>query len=128
MSTLTRALLLDTAIVQELAGAIADSGNEFMLELMETYTRDAHAALERMRQQVCAGDAASLAREAHRLKGSSATVGAIRLAAACFAIELSAKSGICDGLGARVDAALEILDATRVALAQFFRGTIAEAA
>lgn len=128
MSTLSGAVILDTSIVQELAGAVADSGNVFMRELMEAFTRDARTALERMREQAGAGDAASLAREAHRLKGSSATVGAIRLAVVCLGIERLAKSGICHGLEARIDAALEILDATRAGLAQFFRGSIAEAA
>lgn len=128
MSTLSGAVLLDTAIIRELAGVTADSDGAFMRDLIQTYTRDARAALERMRRHAAVKDAPALAREAHRLKGSSATVGAIRLAAACLAIEVTAKRGLCDGVEARVDGALEILDATRVGLARFFRGTIAAAA
>lgn len=119
--------LLDTGIMRELMGTTADSGRTFMVDLMEMFVGDARTALERMRRHALANDAAALAREAHRLKGSSATVGAIRLAASCLAIELAARSGVCAGLEAQIERALDILDATRVGLAVFFRGTIAAA-
>lgn len=119
--------LLDTGVMRELMGTTADSGRTFMIDLMEMFVGDARTALERMRRHVLSHDAAALAREAHRLKGSSATVGAIRLAASCLAIERSAKNGICAGLETNIDGALDILDATRIGLAAFFRGTIAAA-
>lgn len=119
--------LLDTGVMRELMGTTADSGRTFMMDLMEMFVGDARTALERMRRHVLSNDAAALAREAHRLKGSSATVGAIRLAASCLAIERSAKNGICAGLETNIDGALDILDATRIGLAAFFRGTIAAA-
>ena len=128
MGTIAEVRIIDTGIVRELMGVVADSDNKFMLELFDVFVRDAAAALERMRCSVLANDAPSLAREAHRLKGSSATVGAIRLAAACLAIERSAKNGVCYGLEPQMDGALAILDATRSGLSQFFRGTIAKAA
>ena len=127
MGAITELDIIDTGIVRELMGVVADSDNQFMSELLEGFVRDATAALERMRRNALMNDAPSLAREAHRLKGSSATMGAIRLAAACFAMERSAKSGICHGLEPQVDSALAILDATRSGLTQFFRGTIAAA-
>jgi HPt (histidine-containing phosphotransfer) domain-containing protein len=119
--------LLDTGVMRELMGTTADSGRTFMMDLMEMFVGDARTALERMRRHVLSNDAAALAREAHRLKGSSATVGAIRLAASCLAIERCAKNGICAGLETNIDGALDILDATRIGLAAFFRGTIAAA-
>ena len=119
--------LLDTQVVRELMGATSDSDGRFLRDLLETYASDARAALERMRRHAHVCDAPALAREAHRLKGSSATVGAIRLAASCFAIERAARDGVCAGLETNIDGALDILDATRVGLAEFFRGTIAAA-
>ena len=126
MHTLATDSLLDPQIVRELIGATSDSGSGFMRDLLATFTADARAALERMRRQVLMNDAAALACEAHRLKGSSGTMGAIRLAGACLSIERSARSGLCAGLEAHIDGALDVLDATRFGLDEFFRGTIAE--
>jgi HPt (histidine-containing phosphotransfer) domain-containing protein len=119
--------IIDRSIVRELMGVIADSDNKFMIELIEGFVRDARAALGRMGSNVLANDAASLAREAHRLKGSSATVGAVRLAGECLLIERAARDGRCAGLERHVERASQLLEATRRGLGEFFRGTITTA-
>jgi HPt (histidine-containing phosphotransfer) domain-containing protein len=117
--------LLDLGVIRELADVTADSGFIFLRDVLEGFAADARGSLRRMQGHVRIGDAASLAREAHRLKGSSGTVGAIRLADECLEIERAARAGICTGMEPRIEQALDVLDATRVGLAAFFRGTIA---
>ena len=119
--------LIDWHVIRELIGVTADSGGTFMVQLMQTFVSDAQDALARMQTHAQAGDAVALAREAHRLKGSSGTVGAIQLAGECFAIEHQARAGSCTGLDSRIDHARQVLDATRRRMAEFFRGTIATA-
>ena len=120
--------LLDLQIIHELVGVTADSGNTFMQQLLQSFAVDAHGALERMQQHARRGDSAALAREAHRLRGSSGTVGAVRLAGECLAIERSARAGSCGALESSIERALDVLDATRNGMTEFFRGTIAGAA
>lgn len=119
--------LLDLAVIRDLADVTADSGPGFLRSVLERFAVDARDCIERMRRHVRAGDAASLAREAHRLKGSSGTVGAILLAGECLEIERSARAGICTGMEPRLEQARDVLDATRVGLVAYFRGTIAAA-
>lgn len=116
--------VIDHGVLRELAGVSADSGTSFVLELAEIFAADARGALERMRACARKGDAGTLAREAHRLKGSSGTLGALRLAGECLEIERRARAGGCADLEARVDGALTLLDATRGGIRDFFRGTI----
>ena len=120
--------LLDLQLMQELTGATADSGSDFMAQLAQIFVSDARTTLARMQQYAQAGDAAALAREAHRLKGSSATVGAARLAGECSAIERAARAGGGKELASSIERARLLLDATRVRMGEFFRGTIAAAA
>ncbi len=120
--------LLDLGVIRDLAEVTADSGPGFLRGVLERYAADALDCIERMRRHALCGDSASLAREAHRLKGSSGTVGAVLLAAACLEIERSARAGVCTGMEPRLEQARDVLDATRVGLVAFFRGTIAAAA
>lgn len=120
--------LLDLDVIRDLADVTADSGPGFLRDVLERFAADALDCLERMRAHVLRGDTASLAREAHRLKGSSGTVGAIRLAAECRDIERTARAGVCTEMEPRIERARDVLDATRVGLVAYFRGTIASAA
>jgi len=120
--------LLDFDLIRDLVDVTADSEPGFLRGVLERYVIDALHCLERMRRHVHHGDAASLAREAHRLKGSSGTVGAILLAAECLEIERSARAGACTGMEPRIEHARDVLDATRVGLVALFRGNMAAAA
>ena len=119
--------LVDHDVLRDLAGVCADSGSAFVLELTEVFAADARGAFERMRDCARQGDCTTLAREAHRLKGSSGTLGAVGLAGACLEIERRAREGRCGDVEPRVDNALALLDATRGGIAEFFRGTIPRA-
>jgi len=117
--------IVDYDVLRELAGVGTDSGCGFMTELMDRFASDARGTLERMRACARAGDSPRLAREAHRLKGSSATVGAVALASECLEMERCARAGSCAGIEAKLDAALTLLDTTHSHITQFFRGKIA---
>jgi HPt (histidine-containing phosphotransfer) domain-containing protein len=120
--------LLDFEVIRDLAEVTSDSGPGFLRAVLERFAVDALDCIERMRRHARRGDTASLAREAHRLKGSSGTVGALLLAAECREIEQSARAGLCTGMEPKIEQAHDVLDATRVGLVAFFRGTIAAAA
>ncbi|HSN33875.1 MAG TPA: Hpt domain-containing protein, partial [Ideonella sp.] len=75
--------LLNLQTVHELVAVEAESGIAFVAGLVEAFACDAREALERMRHCARAGDVERLAREAHRLKGSSGSVGAARLSGEC---------------------------------------------
>jgi HPt (histidine-containing phosphotransfer) domain-containing protein len=120
--------ILDLGVIRDLSEVTADSGPGFLRSVLERFAADALDCLARMRRFAGSGDAESLAREAHRLKGSSATVGATLLAAACLDIERAARAGACAGVEPDIERARDVLDATRVDLVAFFRGTIAAAA
>jgi len=120
--------LLDLDVIRDLSEVTSDSGPGFLRGVLERFAADARDCLERMRAHLRRGDAAALAREAHRLKGSSGTVGALRLASECRPIETSARAGECAGMEPKIEQARDVLDATRVDLVAYFRGTIASAA
>ena len=120
--------LLDFDVIRDLAEVTADSGPGFLRAVLERFAADALGCIERMRRHLRSGDTAALASEAHRLKGSSGTVGALLLAAECREIERTARAGLCTGMEPRIEHAHDVLDATRVGLAAYFRGTIAAAA
>jgi HPt (histidine-containing phosphotransfer) domain-containing protein len=116
--------LLDVEVVKELIGVTAQD-IAFIAELLRDYAADARQALERMDGYARQGDCAALAREAHRLKGSSGTVGALQLARECLAIEHAARGGTSRGLESTIVHASAVLEATRGRMIEFFRGTMA---
>lgn len=105
--------LLNLDTVRELMEAEARCGKPFMAALLDAFAAEARAALERMRACIRAGDAQRLALEAHRLKGSSGSMGAEQLYGECVVLERTARQGKCDALEERIDHALRVLDASR---------------
>lgn len=112
--------LLNLQTVRELIAAEARSGKPFMAGLLEQFAREARAALERMRACARAGDSKRLALEAHRLKGSSGSMGAARLSGECRALERNAREGHCEALEERIDEALRVLDASQRSMERHF--------
>jgi len=115
--------LLDLEVVMDLIGVTAEDAG-FIADLMRSYAADARQALERMHGYARVGDCAALAREAHRLKGSSGTVGAAQLARECLEIERAARGGTSRGLECNIGHAAAVLEATRGRMTEFFRGTM----
>lgn len=111
--------LLDLELLGSLAGLGDDSGTAYLAELYDLFERDARKAIEGMRVFMLQGDALSLAREAHRLKGASGLVGAARLSRGFLAIEDGARSESTGQLEAKIAEAARLLDETVRALQEF---------
>jgi len=110
--------LLDLEQLQAL-GEMDEGPGALQLRLLyDVFAGDARHALERMRELWRRGDLPSLAREAHRLKGSSGTIGAAGFARGCRDIEFCAKQGGKD-LTDRIDHAQRQLEATLRALREY---------
>ncbi|NUP11068.1 MAG: response regulator [Polyangiaceae bacterium] len=62
-------------------------GNDFLVELIDTYLEDAPKLLEEIQRAARDGDAQLLERSAHTFKSNSANLGALRLSGACKEIE-----------------------------------------
>lgn len=58
----------------ELLSELSRGDTEFLRELLQVFLEDALVYLEELKNALAAGDCATLARRAHQLKGSSATV------------------------------------------------------
>jgi CheY-like chemotaxis protein/HPt (histidine-containing phosphotransfer) domain-containing protein len=92
-------------------------GPELLSELAEAFSGDTGSALPALRAAATAGDARSVERIAHSLKGSSGSIGAQRMSAACAELQdagalgdISSVPGLLDRLEGefgRVRAALE---------------------
>jgi CheY-like chemotaxis protein/HPt (histidine-containing phosphotransfer) domain-containing protein len=78
-----------------LARLQADLGGDeaIVIEVLEMFLADAPQQLDRMRQALAAAAAHDLLHVAHTLKSTSASVGALALAACCRAIEELARDG-----------------------------------
>ncbi len=108
--------LLDLKVVRELALLEVSPGDSLLPHFLQTFAGDACASLERMRARVRTAEPRELAREAHRLKGSSASIGAVQLAGELAEIERSARGGATAGLEERIAHALDLLYASCDAL------------
>lgn len=85
-------LVLDAAVLAELSASV-QGDRAFVLELVNAYLADGAAQVDAIEAAIAADDAAGLVRPAHTLKSSSATVGAMRLAAASRELEMAGRSG-----------------------------------
>ena len=74
-----------------------DMGESFFPELLETFERDAVAHLSVLQTAIAAGETGCLGREAHALKGSSLTIGALAMAEICARIENLGNAKSVDG-------------------------------
>ena len=83
---------LDTAVLDELCAAV-DGDRAFVVDLVETFLTDGARQLDELATACAAQDAAAAVRPAHTLKSSSATVGAVALAAAAREAEATARAG-----------------------------------
>jgi HPt (histidine-containing phosphotransfer) domain-containing protein len=97
----------DRTALDEL-GQATDGDNSFLVELIETYLADAEGQVEAIDAAIAATDAEALVRPAHTLKSSSASVGAMRLAAMARGLEAQARAGqLADAPAAAAAARLE---------------------
>ncbi len=66
--------------------SIADGDKDFLSQLVTTFLLDSKNEMEKVEQAIISGDDAVIAAAAHKLKGSSSNIGAVRLAKLCEAL------------------------------------------
>ena len=110
--------LLDLEQLRALSEMVDGPDDLPLRALYDVFADDARRSLEHMRELWRCGDAQLLAREAHRLKGSSGSIGAAGFSRGCREIEHCAKQA-CEDLEGRIDHAQRQLEATLSALREF---------
>lgn len=91
-------LYLDEALFEELR-SILDT--EFPT-LINTYVQDSSARVEELRRGFAEGEADTVRKAAHSLKGASANLGLVYLAEQCRALEEAAREGRLQGQEGRL--------------------------
>ena len=79
------------------------TGRALVGEIIDSFLGDMPCRLARLREALTAGDGEALAFAAHSLKGSSAQLKALRLAALSHDLELQGRSGSLVAAAALVD-------------------------
>jgi PAS domain S-box-containing protein len=108
----TEPVLSDAAVAQ-LRSLSARAGKPILEEITGMFLADVDNRVGAVRSAYAGGDVDALAAAAHYLKGSCGGVGALRLAAACGAVEESARAGDTVTLDA---AMIELDDAAAVTI------------
>src|SRR3712207_5504000 len=81
---------LDEGVIENLLDL---GGSEMLVELSEMYLEDARSGLAVLRKAAEEGDAPSVERAAHTLKGASGNMGALGMARTCAELEEAGGSG-----------------------------------
>lgn len=85
-------------------GEVREEFGPVFAELAALYRHDSPPRIESLRQALAAGNNAALAKFAHALGGSSASIGASGLAEQCRELEFLARSALPDDAATRIDA------------------------
>ena len=105
--------VLDTVQFDGLRQLAAGSGDPaFLARLVDQYVEHAGSRLAELQEAAARGDAGALRQAAHGLRGSSATMGAGRVASACAALEEAAARGETEGTAGVEQIAFELERAT----------------
>ncbi|CAM3929954.1 response regulator [Nocardioides marinus] len=117
--------VLDPGVLDTLVSAMGEAGAQVRESLVAAWHRDATESAQRLAQVARAGDGASAAGIGHAMKSASASVGAMRLSAACAALEAEAATADRARLGALVaDVTAEVTSATSAFEHQHGPGTM----
>jgi HPt (histidine-containing phosphotransfer) domain-containing protein len=88
---------LDAAALAPLRALAAQTGKDLLGKVIDAYCDSAPKLLAEIASSIAADDAETLRRAAHTLKSSSASLGALELAALAKALELRAREGTTRG-------------------------------
>jgi signal transduction histidine kinase/HPt (histidine-containing phosphotransfer) domain-containing protein len=85
--------------IERLRSAATDDAPNFLIELIDTFLADMAGRLTAMRREFANGNAISISRLAHGLRGSCAHFGAVALMTLCARIEQQAGAGPIEPVG-----------------------------
>ena len=84
---------LDRNILTSLRELQAENEADFLTELIDLFLEDSAILIAEMREAIAKEDAGAARQAAHTLKGSSGSLGAMKLSKLCLEAEMSARSG-----------------------------------
>ena len=108
--------MLDPVYLERLLELQRHSGRNVVPLIVDSFVTEGPRRLERMRSAVARGDLQDLVLVAHNLKGGSAQIGALRVAALSRELEESGREGRLDGAGEILDRLERELEAASAAL------------
>jgi len=88
---------IDLEIINDLRRLQDDTDTNILLEMVELFREDAPGHLRAIADAIANSDAGALEHAAHRLRGSSASLGAVRLAELCKSLEQLGRSNSTAG-------------------------------
>ena len=112
---------LDEAVIEDIRAMGGDDDPELVERLVSMFLQEARTHVEELGAALRSGEAARVARAAHRLHGSSGFVGARGLMAICAEVELQAGQGSLAGVDdqlRRIEHALDVLTPRLLAIAE----------
>jgi signal transduction histidine kinase/ligand-binding sensor domain-containing protein/CheY-like chemotaxis protein/HPt (histidine-containing phosphotransfer) domain-containing protein len=114
-------LPLSAATLDQIRALDGPGSDDLLVRVVNTYLADAPERAREVRGAVAAENASALGAAAHALKSASGNVGALRLAAACSALEARAREGQIGDLNAEIAAFDHEYRAARAALVSLLR-------
>lgn len=87
------AVTLDDSVLRSLYAMCAAGDRALVDDLVDTYLDSTPRQIDALRGAIEAHDLERVVRTLHSMKGSAATIGALRLAAVCRSLEQSVRSG-----------------------------------
>ncbi|NNU43941.1 response regulator [Ramlibacter montanisoli] len=111
--------LLDEAILKELAALDDPDSPSILRGLLGDYLNETPGAISAVKQHLHAGDSAEVGRRAHKLAGTSASLGAKAVAEVCYRIEHAVQRGESAPLPALVEELEMRFTRTRGALQRY---------
>ncbi len=88
-----RAPVFDPTAIEKLRTVAGDQGSTFVAEMAELFLEETRKLLPELQAGCDGQDWKAVSRLAHSLKSSAATLGAMRLSAACRILELDTSNG-----------------------------------
>jgi PAS domain S-box-containing protein len=107
---------VDPGVISNLRALQSRAEPNLLAELIDSFLDDSVQRINSMRGAAAAGDADSLARTVHALKGGCGAVGAIRMTALCDLLEDRGREGSFEGAAVLITAIEEEFDRVRRAL------------
>ncbi|HXI89104.1 MAG TPA: Hpt domain-containing protein [Blastocatellia bacterium] len=91
---------IDLSVLAGLREFDNEGDPDLVAELAVIFFQDTVERLESLRRAIDSADAAGIENEAHSLKGSSASLGAVGMSLLCSELELQGRAGSIEGAGA----------------------------